>query len=399
MFLSRDPVESEPPYQYVRGNPINRVDPSGRQGGPPPLDGDPNRLECYQPSENPQDIRPLGCTLPPECYELDIVGNVIFYDSTICPSPPPLPRSLLDSLKYPGGIKGLIDGIIDSYPNRDDGFIFGGDLALTLAPMIGRGLFNPSPENQIELNGDCLPTNSVVGGFEVVLDFKHQEAGYFAYKGSGLNVGTLFGADLVGYLGKTRGFANQPYFGEAVGVAAYGGYFAAGDAFGGFPSGFLVPGPSATGGIIMAAPLKDPSDPSAVTPYKVLNPEGVFATYFAVGGSLGSSYLAAGASGSADIVVTNYSLLPPGRIRVGVPLGGLGADFLSSNLSWWPDAITQQKNIYPNRIFGAKLMETQINMVRNAITGFGLLNDNVGSYMDEAISDIWYFAYRPHVGQ
>jgi RHS repeat-associated protein len=29
-FLSRDPVESEPPYLYVRGNPINLTDPSGR---------------------------------------------------------------------------------------------------------------------------------------------------------------------------------------------------------------------------------------------------------------------------------------------------------------------------------------------------------------------------------
>ncbi|MBE7469329.1 MAG: hypothetical protein HS114_09370 [Anaerolineales bacterium] len=28
-FLSRDSVESEPPYQYVRGNPVNRIDPSG----------------------------------------------------------------------------------------------------------------------------------------------------------------------------------------------------------------------------------------------------------------------------------------------------------------------------------------------------------------------------------
>ncbi|NJN99352.1 MAG: hypothetical protein HC875_37270 [Anaerolineales bacterium] len=28
-FLSRDVVESEPAYQYVRGNPVNRIDPSG----------------------------------------------------------------------------------------------------------------------------------------------------------------------------------------------------------------------------------------------------------------------------------------------------------------------------------------------------------------------------------
>jgi hypothetical protein len=33
VFLSRDPVESEPPYQYVRGNPVNHIDPSGYCGG------------------------------------------------------------------------------------------------------------------------------------------------------------------------------------------------------------------------------------------------------------------------------------------------------------------------------------------------------------------------------
>ena len=34
-FLSVDPVESEPPYQYVRGNPVNLTDPSGKFPTPP----------------------------------------------------------------------------------------------------------------------------------------------------------------------------------------------------------------------------------------------------------------------------------------------------------------------------------------------------------------------------
>jgi RHS repeat-associated protein len=39
-FLSRDAVESEPPYLYAKGNPTNRVDPSGLA----PLLGDPNAI-------------------------------------------------------------------------------------------------------------------------------------------------------------------------------------------------------------------------------------------------------------------------------------------------------------------------------------------------------------------
>jgi RHS repeat-associated protein len=39
-FLSRDPVESEPPYQYVRGNPVNRIDPSGYCPAPKGTKGD-----------------------------------------------------------------------------------------------------------------------------------------------------------------------------------------------------------------------------------------------------------------------------------------------------------------------------------------------------------------------
>ena len=38
-FLSRDAVESEPPYQYVRGNPVNLTDPSGKFPPLPPYRG------------------------------------------------------------------------------------------------------------------------------------------------------------------------------------------------------------------------------------------------------------------------------------------------------------------------------------------------------------------------
>jgi RHS repeat-associated protein len=80
-FLSKDPVESEPPYTYVRGNVVNRIDPSGMQGGPL----DPNSPLCYQPNA-PNDIPLPGCTLPPKCYE-PIPSNDI-YDPISCIPPP-----------------------------------------------------------------------------------------------------------------------------------------------------------------------------------------------------------------------------------------------------------------------------------------------------------------------
>ncbi|MBE7549482.1 MAG: hypothetical protein HS126_00190 [Anaerolineales bacterium] len=50
VFLSRDPVESEPPYLYVRGNPVNLIDPSGMN--PPSCSDDPTQI-CYDPPIGP----------------------------------------------------------------------------------------------------------------------------------------------------------------------------------------------------------------------------------------------------------------------------------------------------------------------------------------------------------
>ena len=48
VFLSRDPVEGEPPYAYVRGNPVNLTDPSGYQAGSNVCDdwGYPFKIDC-----------------------------------------------------------------------------------------------------------------------------------------------------------------------------------------------------------------------------------------------------------------------------------------------------------------------------------------------------------------
>ncbi|MCP4307475.1 MAG: RHS repeat-associated core domain-containing protein, partial [bacterium] len=51
-FLSVDPVESEPPYQYVRGNVVNLVDPYGYCG------------EAYYPDDG------FNAVISQQCYEL-----------------------------------------------------------------------------------------------------------------------------------------------------------------------------------------------------------------------------------------------------------------------------------------------------------------------------------------
>ena len=67
-FLSVDPVETKPPYQYVGGNVVNRVDPSGLQS-------------------------PENCTIPMKCYTP--------------PPPPPTPPPYTGPSYEPGPYLGL----------------------------------------------------------------------------------------------------------------------------------------------------------------------------------------------------------------------------------------------------------------------------------------------------
>jgi hypothetical protein len=92
------------------------------------------------------------------------------------------------------------------------------------------------------------------------------------------------------YVGKARGFAEQGY---EYGVTSYRGYFAS-VALNVGPKSF----PTGVGlTAIEAAPLLDPD--------KLINPGGVFATYFGVG--LGAP-IPLSSPVNSDIAVTNYTL-------------------------------------------------------------------------------------------
>jgi hypothetical protein len=73
VFLSRDPVESEPPYQYVRGNPINDTDPAGLQcfgPGCPPSPGDPGTPGPPNPTIEPVPVpTPAPPSPPSPCHD------------------------------------------------------------------------------------------------------------------------------------------------------------------------------------------------------------------------------------------------------------------------------------------------------------------------------------------
>jgi RHS repeat-associated protein len=94
-FLSVDPVESEPPYQYVRGNPINWIDPSGyvvecnANGYCPTID----RWLCWKTWElgwGAYDNRNQPCIVNPNNVQ---TGNA----PSVPAPPPPLPPSQLPS--------------------------------------------------------------------------------------------------------------------------------------------------------------------------------------------------------------------------------------------------------------------------------------------------------------
>ncbi len=100
VFLSRDPVESEPPYQYVRGNPIKYIDPSGMHPpvpeGParppstsePVPGGTPVAPTPYQPSPKPTSTVGTPPASPPPVS----TPPPTLLPPLPSPPPPPLPQ-------------------------------------------------------------------------------------------------------------------------------------------------------------------------------------------------------------------------------------------------------------------------------------------------------------------
>jgi hypothetical protein len=181
---------------------------------------------------------------------------------------------------------GFIGTVINSHFQRNDGVIFGVSGSATSLFLAGSPWYIPL-EN-IKVNECQLPATGVTGGYEIVYDFKHLERGIFSYDGTALNIGSFYGTlGGTAYVGKTRGFARQPY---ALGITAYEGYFASAALNIGkksLPAGLTV---------IEAAPLDSE---------RQLNPTGVFATYYGLGVDVP---IPLSSPVNVDLAVTNYTL-------------------------------------------------------------------------------------------
>jgi RHS repeat-associated protein len=320
-FLSRDPVESEPPYSYGHNNPIRFADPSGR---------------CI-----------VG-------YSGEVrIGHYPYGTSGICPNTEhwifeghaaatTIPNHI-DEPALPSGLQEIVNAVISSHSLKDDGIIFGfGGNFSSLIQLPVLSFF--VPPHFVEFNECRLPISGLGAGLEVVYDFKHLERGVFLYDDPVFNIGTEVSAGGVAYIGKTRGFARVDDY--SVGVDAYSGYYASGTL------NVSTPGLEVGGVVIEAAPLNSE---------KMLVPDGVFATYYGVGGGVSG-----GSPINVDIAVTNYTRL------------------LREQYTFLADLESKKKDV------GAR--KTVASYMTAELYAWQTISPGISSFISEAITELWDYA-------
>jgi RHS repeat-associated protein len=366
-FLSRDPVESEPAYQYVRGNPVNRIDPSGMQSGE----------NCHYEMVDPM-LPFLGWVYVCSDQPQDESDPSDMEETT-----EPI-RDTTDPALVPGGPIIELPSIADiakttifvaaSHKLEMDGVVIGstGGINVLFAPAF-QAIFP-----MVEIEDACLPTTGVVGGIEIVYDFKHMERGVFYYLGPNLNIGSIANAGVAMYIGETRGFIYQSY---EKGVTSYGGFNAGiGLSFSVEKPIPIVPGPNVNVTFTEGIPLKNTPGEK----FKDINPGGVFATYVALGGG-GSTDLIPIVGG--DISVANYGSPPAmlGRLLY-IPL----------YLEYWPgvseDYIIFIKKNRIHRKFAATMIEFELRSM-----GTSKMADRVMKKYHDPITQLWKFVDKPEV--
>ena len=338
VFLSKDPIESEPPYQYVRGNPSNLVDPSGFA----PHNPAPSHPDCIGeegprlPRTHQPDIQPLHC-----------------FDGSS-------PRSRYQPIIHRPS-NSLLTTVINSHFQLDDGLILGFSVAYNDLIQMPFNLALPELffEKWVMGDGMCVPATGVTGGVEIVYDFKHLEKGLFSYYGSNFNDGTIRGAGGTSYVGKARGFKTQSY---ADGVGAYGGYF-------GGVAGSIGLGDIVSGVVIEAAPLHDDSN-------RTLNPDGVFASYIGIGAGVGLS-----APINFDIAVTNYTLWYRESYLFG-----------ASRVAFDDKGYEPLKKDYSNRVQAAIFMTAELSPLT-----VNLSNTPVANIVRQSIGELWQYVGDPNI--
>ena len=355
-FVSRDAVESEPPYAYVRENPVNRLDPSGLQSAWP---------DCLPQLGSDNLTIPPGCvppTPPPECLESPAPNDIrpvhcYDYPEYLLPSPQQRP------VFHPfwQGVTGAVEVSEALYNSNlqfwSDGMIFGiagSQSSIFSTDTMFSNVFSILTWD-LAFNNVCLPDTGITGGYEIVFDFVHRERAIFSYKGDVLNIGTLLNSSITRYVGKTNGFINNP------GVDAYGGYLTSGS----LNAGVSTPWVETIGGggsIIVAAPLDR---------NKNLSRNGVFATYYGVGAgiSLGPSVptpLGVGATANGEIAVTYYEMLDWSRT------------------TYVPSAFRQYSGF---KASAAMMMQQEMNLL-------AALDPIARTLMPKALIELWSFVYR-----